>query len=57
MASERDDRDETTGREEPAREQEESYKLHGDKLEPIIPRGADQQGDATEADRVPRPER
>lgn len=43
MTDERSSRD---ARAEPAREQDESYKVHGDKLDPIVPRGADQTGDA-----------
>ena len=41
MADERK-HDETT-----AQPQDESSKVHGDKLDPIIPRGADQKGDAS----------
>lgn len=47
MADERK-RDETT-----ARPQDESTKVHGDKLDPIIPRGADQKGDAAKDESTP----
>ena len=35
-------------RREPPQPQDESTKRHGDKLDPVIPRGADQKGDADE---------
>ena len=37
--------DDRTTREPIAQPQEESTKVHGDKLEPVIPRGADQAPD------------
>lgn len=40
---------EAEGETQPAPEQGESYKRHGDKLEPIIPRHADQGPDEEEA--------
>lgn len=48
MASERNEPNERERRPEQAREQDESYKRHGDKLDPVIPRGADQRDDADE---------
>jgi len=44
--SERDEAD--LARREAPRPQDESSKVHGDKLDPVIPRGADQKGDADE---------
>jgi hypothetical protein len=45
--SERDEAETTRG--ERLQPQDESTKVHGDKLDPVIPRGADQKGDASEA--------
>lgn len=42
--SERDETERTRG--EAPQPQDESTKVHGDKLDPVIPRGADQKGDA-----------
>jgi hypothetical protein len=42
--SERDEAD--RARREAPQPQDESTKRHGDKLDPVIPRGADQKGDA-----------
>ena len=40
-----------------AQPQDGSSKVHGDKLDPVIPRGADQRGDADEEDGTPSAER
>jgi hypothetical protein len=45
MTSERKDKDSRTGRDEHADLQDGSLKKHGDVLDPLIPRGADQKAD------------
>jgi hypothetical protein len=46
--SERDQAE--TTRRDPPQPQQESTKVHGDKLDPVIPRGADQKDDAERDD-------